>query len=90
MAGIKDTVEALVLFRDAVRAFKGALKDGKLGLSDLPLAWDLRDKAGPAIDGLKNVPAEMGDLDATEVKALASLLVDIGSEAWGLFAAKAA
>lgn len=90
MASVKETVEALVLVRDGVKAVKVALKDGKIGLGDLPLVWDLRDKASVAVDGMKLIPSEMADLDATEVKALASLLVDIGQELWSLVSAKAA
>ena len=90
MAGIKDTVELVVALRDSVRALRAALKDGKLGLSDLPLAWDLRDKAAAAADGMRNIPAEVSDLDVAEIKVLVSLVVDIGAETWGMVTAAAA
>ncbi len=88
--GIKETTELLVFARDALHALKSALKDGRIGLGDLPLVWDLRDKATAAFTGLQGLAAEAADYDSGELKVVLGLVAEVGVEAWGFVAPKAA
>lgn len=64
--GIKDTDEVVTLI---ILAAKGAIEsaaDGKFDASDLPKLMPALLAAGPAIEGIQNVPAELWDLDSEE------------------------
>jgi hypothetical protein len=76
MAGIKETNEALVGVNELAVFLIGRLKDG-VSVGDFTALWDklqqdaeFKSKLQQAYDGISLVPAEVSELDATEIVSL--------------------
>lgn len=81
--GIKETQELLKGIELLLIDVKKVAADGKLNLADLPVAKDLVNQLGEltaAIQGVKEVPAEIKNLSAEELQA-------VGAQVLAMFAA---
>ncbi len=67
---IKDTEEMMVLGLQLGMVGKQAMDDGDLTAADLGLVLQLLPYVGPAFDGMKNIPAELQDMDSDEAGRL--------------------
>lgn len=67
---IDQTAEVIVFIGSALQAIDGALADGKIGLEDLSQLMLLVPTIGPALDGLDQVPKELGELDDEDLGKL--------------------
>jgi hypothetical protein len=77
--GIKHTQEMADLVVAIVQGFHAARADGKWDVADLPHVLPAFAKLGPALEGFSSLGAELKDLDAEEIKALAaSMLPNLG------------
>lgn len=68
--GIEQTGEVLDFFGSFVTTTGNVAADGKVSLIELTQYFSLWPVIAPAFDGIKNVEAELGDLDSTERNAL--------------------
>lgn len=73
--GIKETLELLESMEALAVAGAKIAKDGKLSPADLTVIYDLLLKSSSISEGFKGIkelPAEMKDLDASEIEAIIS------------------
>lgn len=68
--GVKDVKELFDLGFALVQAGKGAMADGEVTLADLSQLMVVYPSIGPAFEGIKNVPLELGELDSGDTQAL--------------------
>jgi len=79
--GIKETDEVVTLIITAAKGVKASMADGKLDAADLPQIVPVLMAAGPALDGIKDVPAELWDLDGEEgAKVVGRVAVELAIE----------
>ena len=71
--GIQDLEELLDFGYTAYQAIADANSDGKINWLDLPKLMPVFVKAGAAIDGIKNIPKQLLDLDDQEQQRLIEL-----------------
>ena len=71
---IKNTKELVIFATSLVNNADKAMADGKVSLTDSTLLFEPIRKAGPAIDDLHLVPAELSDLDELEGAELNELV----------------
>jgi len=64
--GLKETKEVLDFAIGAVTAVNNITADKKIDFSDLAHVMALLPIAGPALDGVKEIPAELMDLTSQE------------------------
>lgn len=64
--GVKETTELVKFLAALGNATDTALEDGKVNLFDITLFLGLIPGISPALNGINEVPAELGDLDNTE------------------------
>lgn len=69
--GVQNVKEALMVVVDMVHI----AKDGKVNAEDLPKAMELVNDLGPALADMNQIPAEIKDLDPTEVAELTAAVV---------------
>jgi hypothetical protein len=72
MADVKETKEVIDLGLTIAEIVHEAKKDGKIDLSDAALLMKLVPVAGPGIQGIGQVPAELADLSAEEAAELSA------------------
>jgi hypothetical protein len=70
MAGIKETKELVLFVAKLSSSIGHAMEDGKLSFLDMAKMVPLLMKAGDALDGIEQIPAELLDLDAAERQEL--------------------
>lgn len=70
MHGIKESKEAAVFFGSLVNTTAQITQDGRVSLFELVDLVKLYPTLTPALDGIKAVPAELGDLDDNEINEL--------------------
>lgn len=70
--GNKETKDVLALGFAFAKSYKAAKADGQINSMDLPLLISAFPALGPALEGASEVPAELKDLDLSEVKDLLS------------------
>lgn len=68
--GVKETKELFALGFALAKAGKDVMADGKVNFLDLGVVIELFPKVAPAIDGIEQVPSELGELDEAEEKEL--------------------
>jgi len=73
--GIKETQEVAELVVEVVKGIQAARKDGKWDASDIAFLLPVFGKLGPALENFSQVGTEIKDLDAEEIKSLASTLL---------------
>jgi hypothetical protein len=79
--GVKDLTDVIDLALAAVNVVQSAKKDGHIGVEDLGLVLQLIPLAGPALDGVGQIPAELKDLSAEEAaQVVAHLGAKLGIE----------
>lgn len=71
-AGVKELKEVVDLVLEVGAVVKSALADGKVGLEDATLVFRVVPKIGPALEGIKGIPAELKDLSVEEASELAT------------------
>jgi hypothetical protein len=64
--GVKETTELVKFLAALGNATDTALENGKVDIFDITLFLGLIPGVAPALNGIKEVPAEIGDLDNTE------------------------
>lgn len=72
---VKELKDVVVLLAQIANSSVSALKDGKVGVEDLSLFLKLIPLLPAAVDGAAQIPAELKDVDAAEVKELADAVV---------------
>jgi hypothetical protein len=75
--GIKESAELLEFLGAFASQTDAVLADGKVVTTELIGYWTTLTKVKPAIEGLKEVPRELADLDDTERFFLVSVLADV-------------
>lgn len=78
--GIEQIKEMLMGVEVLVKAAKAVLADGKVDLADLPVAMGLiadADKLVKAVEGITEIPAEVGDLEMDEIRAIVQHILDL-------------
>lgn len=73
MADLKETKELLKGLKEIGVATKKILKDGKLGVDDLPILLPVLQQSAvlvEALAGAKEIPAEIKDLNLAEAQEL--------------------
>ena len=70
--GIKETKEAVLFGFVLASALKESLKDGRVGIGDLPKVFRVLQAAPEALANLSKVPAELSDLTSEEYDELVS------------------
>lgn len=75
--GIKESTELAELMATMGNAADKALADGKVNFFDAFHFSPVAGKIKPALEGIKLVPAELGDLDAQESDYLKTRISDI-------------
>ncbi len=73
---MKESLDILVLIRSLAQVIEDAKADGIVDWFDVPKLGRLKELASDALKGSQNIPAELLDLDAEEVKILASALIE--------------
>lgn len=73
--GVQNVVEIIQFGAAVAKAIKEAKADGKIDLKDVGLLFPVAPLVVPMIDGIGQVPKELGDLDDSE---LAVLLAEVG------------
>lgn len=73
---MKETLDILFLVRAIADAIERARSDGKFDWFDLSHLGPLKEYVKTAIEGSQNIPAELLDLDAEEIKILLTGLLD--------------
>lgn len=68
--GIEETKDVVKFGTSLANAIITALKDGKIGLTDLPAFVAPLTKLPAALSGIANVPAELSDLTELEMQEL--------------------
>lgn len=68
--GIKETKELVDAVHTAIKAGKTALADGKIDIQDLGQILVLIPAIQSAVDGAKEIPSELKDLDSAEAAEL--------------------
>jgi hypothetical protein len=68
--GIKEITEALDLALQVVESAPKIYADEKISMSDWSEIWNIFQKAGPAAEGMKEIPSELKDLSAEEMAIL--------------------
>lgn len=81
MTGIKETLEVLAAFKALVVAYKQAMEDGKITFFDAKYLAEPLMAFKEALKGLKEVPAELADLDGAEWGQLIDAAVELGQVA---------
>lgn len=77
MAGIKETLELFAAIKSLLEAYKLAMADGKITI------FDARYLAAPisavkvGLQGLKEIPVEVADLDKDELEAVINAAVEL-------------
>ena len=77
---MKEMMEMLDGVEVVVDAGKAVMADGKIDLSDLPIAMDLATKSAQlvsAVEGADQIPAEVPTYTAVEISALVDKLYAI-------------
>lgn len=78
MYSVKETKEALAFAFSLAEAARKALADGSIGITDVPYLIPAFMAAGPALQGMSNLPRELGDLsndDALELMQFADSML---------------
>lgn len=78
--GIDETLETLEALQLVLVGLAKVFKDGKIDLKDLLVAVDLLKQINVVIDGIKgikNIPAEIKDLQKDEIIAIGSKVYEI-------------
>lgn len=80
--GIQNVVEIIAFGSAVAKALKEAkANDGKIDFKDIGLLFPVAPLVVPMIDGITQVPKELGDLDAGEIEILlAEVSKALGSE----------
>jgi hypothetical protein len=65
-----------VLIRSLAQVIEDAKADGVVDWFDVPKLGRLKEFASDALKGSQNIPAELLDLDAEEIKILATALIE--------------
>lgn len=68
--GIKQTEEVIALLPSVAKALEESLKDGKINILDAPKFFPVLGDIRVAIDGAKEIPAELADLSKEELLTL--------------------
>lgn len=68
--GVQNALEVVRFGVALAEAIEKAKADGKLGLEDLGLLFPMAPLVVPMIDGIGQVPKELGDLDQAELELL--------------------
>lgn len=68
--GIKETKDVVVAVAKFGNAGGKALEDGKVSITDAVYIYEPLQAISAAVEGIGNVPAELADLDAAELKDL--------------------
>lgn len=74
LKGVQNTKEVLALVLAGVQVVKSAQADGKIDANDLGQLLTLIPTVGPAIDGIAEVPKEIGDLSGEELAELVAYI----------------
>jgi hypothetical protein len=74
--GIDELKDVVRLGASLGNAVGKSLEDGKVGVGDIGHFFDPLTKIGPALSGIELVPAEIADLDPTEVDELVVMVVE--------------
>jgi hypothetical protein len=74
MSDIKETKELVQFLTILANSTDLALADGKFNFLDFGLFFQLIPQLSPALNGLKNVPEEILDVDAAERAELVQLI----------------
>jgi hypothetical protein len=78
---LKNTLEVIALSKETAVQVKAALADKNLDWRDIPRVVALFGPAKKALDGIKDVPAEIKDLDEAEANQLMAACMDMAT-AW--------
>lgn len=73
--GIKETLDVVILFKDAAEAIRKAKADGEINWKDIPKIAGLIVSVKNAIQGSDQIKAEMGELSKEEAEELGAALV---------------
>lgn len=68
--GIQNTLEVVAFGVALAKAIDEAKKDGKIGLEDIGQLFPVAPLVVPMVDGIGQIPKELGDLDEVEIEAL--------------------
>lgn len=82
MAGIKESMEVLDAVEVLLKDLKKMLADGKIGLGDIGVVFDLIGQLGTlnaGVQGANQVPAELKDLDPEESAQLAAKAMSLAA-----------
>lgn len=80
MATVKESVEVLDAVKVLLQDLKKVLADGKIGLGDVGVVFDLLKQLpvlNAGLQGADQIPAEMKDLDAEESALLVAKAMEI-------------
>lgn len=72
--GIKETSELVLFATRLANSIDNSLKDGKIGVTDLPNLWEPIRAVKDAFEGIKLVPSELVDLNEAEEAELVALV----------------
>lgn len=81
MTGIKETLDVFAAFEALVVAYKEAMQDGKITFFDAKYLAEPVLAFKEALIGLKEIPAELADLDAGEWGQLIEAGAELGKAA---------
>ena len=70
---IKETKEAMEFLLALHKGVRLSMEDGKVGFMDLPNLVKPMLKLSAALEGMKSIPAELGELDAAEVEEIKAM-----------------
>ena len=73
--GIKETADLITFIAIATTAAFNASKDG-FSLADAGIAFSLLDEAKDAFVGMKEIPAELSDLEEGEIAAIVKIVAE--------------
>lgn len=68
--GTQDLEEAIDFAFNLADAVESSLEDGKISLTDAPKFLKTFMSSAKAIEGINNIPAEIGDLDEEELERI--------------------
>lgn len=73
--GIKETLDVVMLFKDAAQAIRAAKSDGEINWKDIPKVAGLLVSVKNAVQGSGEIKNEMAELSKEEAEQLMDALV---------------
>jgi len=80
MAGIKNIIEVIVAVESGATLYESVFADGKINFKDVPAVISYLSKLKAAVIGADDIPAEIADVDVSEVALLSAATYSAAKE----------